>query len=371
MSGNGFLRNYWYAAAWDHELGHEPLGRKFLNEPVVMYRTVDGTPVAFEDRCCHRRAPLSLGRVIGDNLQCGYHGLTYDPTGLCIAVPGQTRLPPGAQLRTYPLVERWNWIWIWMGDPAQADPAEIPNFYWHDDPAWTTVGGYLRFDAHYQLLVDNLLDLTHETFLHQQTIGNDHVANTPLANVSRDTTDDVAQSMLAGVSRAELPSVNVTRWMFDIDPPPLYAKAAGFDKPGDRVDRWQIIRFEPPSHVWLDVGVASAGTGAPEGNRAQGASHVVVDGLTPETETSTHYFWTFPRNYRLDDQGLNDFLQKGVHNTFLEDQAMLEGQQTIIDADPDAPIVDINADAGTVAARNIVARLLAKEAQAAPARKRA
>ncbi len=81
-----FLRNYWYVAAWDHEVGREPLGRTFLGDPVVMFRKLDGTPVAFEDRCCHRRAPLSLGRVVEDTLQCGYHGLVYDATGQVIAV---------------------------------------------------------------------------------------------------------------------------------------------------------------------------------------------------------------------------------------------------------------------------------------------
>jgi len=150
--------------------------------------------------------------------------------------------------------------------------------------------------------------------------------------------------------------------MIDVEPPPLYAKAGGFDKPGDRVDRWQIIRFEPPSHVWLDVGVAAAGTGAPEGDRAQGITHTVVDGITPETESSTHYFWTFPRNYRLDDKTTDDLLQTSVHDTFLEDIEMLEGQQRIIDADPTAATIDINADGASVQARRIVDNLLAEEA---------
>jgi vanillate O-demethylase monooxygenase subunit len=358
-----FLKNYWYVAAWDHELKNAPLGRTFLGEPVVMYRAKDGTPVAFEDRCCHRRAPLSLGRVVGDDLQCGYHGLVYDRTGQCIAVPGQTALPPGARLRAYPVVERWNWVWIWMGDPAAADPALIPNIWWHDHPDWAVVGGYLNFRCQYQLLVDNLLDLTHETFLHAKTIGNEHVARTPLAKVTRDTADDIAHSVLKGCATGGR-SVTATRWMLDIAPPPFYAKACGFDKPGDRVDRWQFIRFEPPSHVWLDVGVAVPGSGAPQGDRRQGFSHVVVDSITPETERSTHYFWTFPRNYKVGDRALSDFLQKGVHNTFLEDQAMLEGQQRVIEADPAAPEIDINADGASVQARRIVAQLLEAEVKA-------
>ncbi len=221
---------------------------------------------------------------------------------------------------------------------------------------------YLNMKCHYQLLVDNLLDLTHETFLHAKTIGNEHVASTPLATVTRDGTDALALSSIGRMAK-EGPSVTAVRWMLGIDPPPLLAKAGGFDKPGERVDRWQIIRFEPPSHVWLDVGVAAAGTGAPEGDRGQGITHTVVDGITPETESSTHYFWTFPRNYRLHDSKLDDFLQKGVHNTFLEDVEMLEGQQRIIDADPDAATIDINADGASVHARRIVDRLLAEEAK--------
>ena len=356
-----FLKNYWYVAATPEELGQNPLGRKLLGEPVVMYRTTGGTPVAFEDRCCHRRAPLSRGHVIGDNLQCGYHGLTYNSKGECIGVPGQTTTPPGAGVKCYPVVERWGWVWIWMGDIANADDSEIPNLYWHDDPDWTRqVGGYLHIEGHYQLLIDNLLDLTHLTFLHGNTIGNAHVANTPLANVTRNSRKEFKNSALERVSR-DLPSANAIRWMYNIDPPPLYARSGGFTDPDDRVDRWQMIRFEPPSHVWLDVGLARAGTGAPEGDRSQGATHTVIDAITPETETSTHYFWTFPRSYRLNDVELNEYLQNGVASTFLEDKVMIEGQQAIIDADPSAPQFEINADAAAIIARNIIAELLEKE----------
>lgn len=357
-----FLRNYWYVAATPAEVNNEPLARMLLGEPVVMYRTTDGRPVAFEDRCCHRRAPLSQGHVIGDTLQCGYHGLTFNADGECIAIPGQTTTPPGARVRTYPVVERWGWVWIWMGEAAEADADEIPELHWHDDPAWTHIEGYLRIESHYQLLIDNLLDLTHETFLHSSTIGNEHVANTPLAKVSRNSRAEMAGTALERVSR-DLPSVNAVRWMLGIQPPPMYARSGGFNDPEDRVDRWQIIRFEPPSHVWLDVGSAWAGTGAPDGDRSRGVTHTVVNGITPETETSTHYFWTFPRNHQLDDEELSQFFQVGVEKTFLEDKTMLEGQQAIIDARPDAPQIDINADAGSVAARRIIAELLEAERQ--------
>src|SRR5690606_18211680 len=131
-----------------------------LNEPVVLFRREDGTPVALEDRCCHRHAPLSLGKVVGDNLQCGYHGLTFGPSGECVDVPTQDRIPPGAGVRAFPAVERWKWVWVWMGDPACADDSLIPNWYWMNDPEWRVVKGrYFNVKCNYLLIMDNLLDL--------------------------------------------------------------------------------------------------------------------------------------------------------------------------------------------------------------------
>src|SRR5215831_15600924 len=88
-----FLRNYWYVAASDEEVGRKPLRRLILNEPVALFRLEDGTPVAFEDRCAHRHLPLSMGKLVGDRLQCHYHGLQYDRTGACVRIPGQELIP--------------------------------------------------------------------------------------------------------------------------------------------------------------------------------------------------------------------------------------------------------------------------------------
>ena len=131
-----FLKNSWYVAAWDREVSHQPLGRTFLGEPVVLFRTEGGQPVALEDRCCHRQLPLSMGRVAGGVLQCGYHGLKFDRTGKCVEIPGQDSIPPQARVRAYPLVEKYNWVWIWMGEPEKADPALIPNWWWAEHPDW-------------------------------------------------------------------------------------------------------------------------------------------------------------------------------------------------------------------------------------------
>ena len=357
-----FLKNYWYVAAFTDEVGAQPLGRTLLGEPVVFYRTPSGQPVAFEDRCCHRNAPLSLGRVIGDKLQCGYHGMIFDPSGACVGIPGQVTIPKGAKVQAYPVVDRWHFLWIWMGDPALADASRIPRVQFNDHPNWSYVGGYLHLECHYQLLVDNLLDLSHETFLHSKTIGNEHVADTPLAKVLANNAEALSISPLKELVVVK-PAVTATRWMFDIDPPPLYAKTGGFAERKEKVDRWQLLHFEPPSVVWLDAGVAVAGTGALQGDRSRGITHILFDGITPETETSTHYFWSFPRDYKIDDQSIDAMLQTGVANTFLEDKDMLEGQQRRMTAKPNAPKIDINVDAPSAQARRLVERLLREEAR--------
>src|SRR5947208_10186817 len=111
-----YLRNSWYVAAWDREVSRRPLARTYLDEPVVLFRKEDGTPVALQDRCCHRYLPLSRGKLEADRLRCGYHGLLFDADGKCVEIPGQANIPPQAKVRAFPTQERVGWIWIWMGD---------------------------------------------------------------------------------------------------------------------------------------------------------------------------------------------------------------------------------------------------------------
>jgi vanillate O-demethylase monooxygenase subunit len=172
MSG-AFLRNAWYVAAQADEVGRTPLGRILLGEPVVLFRKEDGSAVALEDRCCHRRAPLHKGKILGDLLQCGYHGFTFDATGACVRIPGQDRVPPSVGVKAYPLVEQHGFLWIWMGERAKADPALIPDFHRNRDPGWKAVGSRLPIAANYLLVVENLIDLSHVGFVHAKTIGTD------------------------------------------------------------------------------------------------------------------------------------------------------------------------------------------------------
>ena len=340
-----FLRNFWYVAAYDHEVGRKPVGRMILGEPVVLFRRQDGTPVALEDRCVHRHLPLSMGKLVGDHLQCHYHGLRYDCSGQCVKVPGQDAVPPSARVKAYPVVERYRWLWIWMGDPALADPDKITDFHWFDDPAWGAKGCYLHVKANWQLIVDNLLDLTHLAFVHESTIGNAALVDNAAVKVTRAPNNVV-----------------VTRWIIDAPAPPTFVKAGGFTTP---VDRWQIIDFVPPAFLRLDVGCTPTGTGAPQGRRVGGIGMRNLNAITPETETTSHYFWGQAHDWDVGNRALTDMLVEQITTAFLEDVAVFEAQQRNMTILPNAPHIDINADTGVIQARRILDRIHQEELAAA------
>ncbi|MBV9151473.1 MAG: Rieske 2Fe-2S domain-containing protein, partial [Alphaproteobacteria bacterium] len=154
------LRNAWYIAAWADELGSAPLARRICNEPVVLFRGKDGRAAALTDRCCHRAAPLHLGTLIEGRIQCGYHGLVFDGSGRCVAIPGQSRIPEDARVRSYPIIEKNQLVWLWMGEAEKADPSLIVDFPYHDDKAkWPNKHDMYPIRGNYMLMVDNLMDL--------------------------------------------------------------------------------------------------------------------------------------------------------------------------------------------------------------------
>jgi phenylpropionate dioxygenase-like ring-hydroxylating dioxygenase large terminal subunit len=149
-------------AAWGREVSRQLLARTLLEEPVVLFRKEDASVVALEDRCCHRHLPLSRGRLEADTLRCGYHGLLFDASGTCIEIPGQANIPREAKVRSFPTLERYGWVWIWMGEPARADAALIPNWWWAEHPEWAfSRPDPIHVRCNYQLISDNVLDVTH------------------------------------------------------------------------------------------------------------------------------------------------------------------------------------------------------------------
>jgi phenylpropionate dioxygenase-like ring-hydroxylating dioxygenase large terminal subunit len=337
--------NAWYAAAWDTEVGRTLLARTICERPVVLYRTSEGTPVALAEACWHRLVPLSMGRLDGDNLVCGYHGLAYGPNGRCTRMPAQETLNPSAAVTAYPVVERHRYVWIWPGDPDQADPALVPDLHWNDDPAWAGDGELIQLDCDYRLVLDNLMDLTHEQFLHSDSLANDELS---------DAEPDVEH---------DEDSVTLTRWMHGIEAPPFLAMQLKRKAPQYRgpVDRWQMIRFTAPSTITIDVGVAPVGSGAPEGDRSAGVNGHVLNTITPAGPGSCHYFWAFTRNYHLGDQGLTNLLRQSVSRVFGQDSDMLGAQQRAIEANPEHEFYNLNIDIGAMWVRRIIEAKVAAE----------
>lgn len=345
ISGNeGFLRNSWYVAAFDNEVGSEPLARMFLNEPVVLYRDKAGAPVALEDRCCHRQLPLSQGNVIGDMLQCGYHGLEFDRNGDCVKVPGQSQIPPESSIRSYPVTEKWNWIWIWMGDPSRADESLIPDWHWVGDEGWRTVkgngGSPMPVACAYQLVSDNLLDISHLTYVHASSIGNDAIMDFPIKT-------ERSNSM-----------VKMTRMVMDRPAAPFWGWAGKFT---GNVDRWMETTCEMPAFVVNDAGSVELGTDMRPGHRDRGIEMRVLNAPTPETDTSCHYFYAHARNFGLDDPEIQNAYLTQFTDVFLEDKFVLEGQQRMMSLKPDEAGIDINSDAPSIAARNMLRELIDAE----------
>jgi phenylpropionate dioxygenase-like ring-hydroxylating dioxygenase large terminal subunit len=339
-----FLRNCWYVAAWGSEVGRAPLARTFLNQPVLLYRTEAGRAIAFEDRCCHRNLPLSMGQLEGDFIRCGYHGLKFDSTGACVEVPGQANVPPEARVRTYPLIEKWGLVWIWTGDTARVDESLLPHWQWLEEPGWAVARGNdakpLPMKCNWQLNNDNLLDLSHVVYVHAKTLGGASLDRYP-------------------VKTERLPrSIRMMRWIPDVPPIPLWAKYLNY---AGNVDRWQGGEIEIPTHSTTDVGFAPVGTLKPDGDRDKAIALKALITATPETETSSFMFYAQVRNFAVDDAEMTRHFVVDGRAIFLEDIAVMEAQQRRRMAKPGAPTIDISADAPHLAMRRLLEQLICAE----------
>lgn len=333
-----YLRNAWYVAGWPGEITRRPLRRTFLNEPVVLFRRQDGTPVALADRCPHRFVPLSLGKLVGDELQCIYHGLRFDASGACAFNPhGDGAIPRRAQVRSFPLLERHGVVWIWLGEAARAPATQLPDLSIVDDPAFALVFGTMLVKANYLLVSDNLLDLSHVQFLHP-------LLRVPDGAVRRHDVrqdGDTVWSML---------------WRDNALPNVLHQLFWPKDKIGDSRAH---MRWNAPSVLLLDTGITERGRPAEEG-----VSVPSVHLLTPETDNTTHYFWGFLRNRDVDDAAVSERIRAvGLQAFEEEDRPVIEAQQANIQS---ADVMNLgpallSPDAAAVRARRILERLIEAE----------
>lgn len=336
-----FPLNQWYVAGFAWELKDQPLGRTLLGKPLVLFRTADGQPAALEDRCCHRALPLSHGTLEERGVRCGYHGLLFNGDGQCLEVPGQAKVPSKARVPAYPVQERDQLIWVWFGNADQPQPSsEPPAYEFHSNDDYLFEGGAYHYDAPYQLIHDNLLDLSHLGYVHLRTIGGN--ASIHMNAQMRVDSDDT--------------HVKVTRHMPGSVPPPTYTAAYPFK---GKVDRWQEIEFHV-SHLRIWTGAADAGTESLDDPQRGGFHMRGFHGVTPETETTSHYFWTMATNPKDNREAIAAKVVEQTVLTFDEDKGVIEAQYRNMLEFADRPMVDIHVDVGANRARRIIEALRLK-----------
>src|SRR5215472_15027690 len=337
------LRNCWYVAGWSHHFPKDGVvARTILRDPIVLYRKRDGGIVALESRCCHRHAPLSRGRIEGDDLRCMYHGLKFAPSGKCIEIPQQDIIPSTAVVRSYPVVEQDCWVWIWMGDPALAERALIPRALNHNHPDWFMLTGELAYDANYELINDNLLDLSHLSYVHQSTLG----------------------SMSWGDSRPRTTRIErglrIERWVVN-HPRPNYLGLP----PGSLSDMWAAYDYMVPGVFLLATKSYPAGIAAECGMQAPTADPDCVSStsqaVTPISESKTVYYYSSCLSRKFADAQHSRQQMAVIERAFAEDRAMIEAQQEVIANTPKTRMLQLASDGGLNQFRRLMAGLIEAE----------
>lgn len=340
-----FIKNCWYVVAWDNEIKADALfSRRIINVPLVLWRDSQNAIVALEDRCCHRGAPLSLGRKEGaDCVRCMYHGLVFDQTGHCVSAPAQERIPPAMSVKRYASVERHSWVWVWMGNPADADESLIPATPYLDHPLWRSKQGYIHYNVNYLLIADNLLDFSHLPFLHPTTLGG---------------SSDYA-SVLPTVERFDR-GIKLTKLVRNTEAPAYSASLASFD-PSTPVDRWMNYEFLVPSILLMDTGMVPNGMDTSDRDPSRAVAFRGYQALTPETESSTHYFFAHAHNCHIDDPRVTEGVHANIITAFEEDRVMITAQQKNLEADPNFKMVPLSIDNALSQFRWLVNKFIEQE----------
>jgi len=339
-SVSGYVRNAWYVASWAQDLAPEkPFAITILGEPIVIWRTAGGALHALEDRCVHRLAPLSLGRCEGERLRCMYHGLLFDPNGVVAEIPGQDIIPAGARVRSYAVTERHSWVWVWMGDAALADPALVPPAVGYDDPDYILGHGQLDYAAQARLINDNLLDFSHLSYVHANSFG--------------------AGPQFAQTQPAIIPlerGVRVQRWIAN-------TLGASNRKSTVPVDSWQSYDFLVPGILLMWSGNYPAGTAQaldftpPERDAAIAGLNFTSQAVTPLTDKTSRYFFSWGPHRRHGDEAMRDGMMQLAGVAFDEDKVMIEAQQRVIDMTPDPRIMPTSHDRGVTLFNRLVQKL--------------
>ncbi|RKF19184.1 aromatic ring-hydroxylating dioxygenase subunit alpha [Altericroceibacterium spongiae] len=339
-----YVRNAWYVAGWAQELDTEtPFAITILGERIVIWRTGSGSIHALEDRCVHRLAPLSLGRCEGERLRCMYHGLLFDPDGRVVEMPGQDKIPPRAQVRCYPVMERHSWIWVWMGDPALADEDLIPPAVGLDHPDYILGHGQLDYEAEARLINDNLLDFSHLTFVHANSFGSGpQFAASPARITPLDR------------------GVRYQRWIEN-------TRGSSSRASEEPMDSYMTYDFLIPGVLLMTGGVFPLGTakelghGVPDYDKAVSGVTFTSQAVTPMMDRTARYFFSWGPHRKHGDESARDILMKIAGQAFDEDKVMIEAQQKVINMTPDPQVMPSAHDRGVTLFNRLVEKLAKEE----------
>jgi vanillate O-demethylase monooxygenase subunit len=337
-----YVLNCWYCAGWSRDIGAALTRETICERDIVLWRRADGGLAALEDMCPHRFLPLSEGKLVGDAVQCGYHGMTFDGSGACVRVPGQSAIPDRARVRAYPVAERNGVVWVWMGEPDKADEGRIFDLPQLSAEGWALHHGEaLRIAAPYLAVAENLCDPAHVSFVHPTTLGNAASEDVPVQ------------------TRREGDVIVTWRWIRDSEPIGFFKKFGNF---AGNVDRWHYYHLHTPNVAAIDFGSADARLALPEDERDRGVRIFAVHMLTPIDETTTLDRWMHARNTATDVEGVEDQMDAMFRTAFAEDVAILEAAQRQEERHPGRRQIDIASDAGAKLYRRTVERMLAEEA---------
>ena len=347
-----FVRNCWYVAAWTEELSADFLTCTIINEPIVIYRKSDNSLVALEDRCAHRMAPLSQGKRQGDDIRCMYHGLVFSPSGNCIEIPGQDKIPARLCVKSYPVVERHSWIWVWMGDPELADEDLIPPAHGGANNEWYLPHNHLDYETNYMLICDNLTDFSHLGYVHTQSFGSDEQWAQKAPTITQ-------------LDRG----IRMSRWLKSVAPIPPLGEAAKHQA----VDHWATYDFLVPGVLIFYNALYPVGTAEKANNEAPTEAlgtplytHYSIQAVTPKTDKSTRYLYCWGPSKSLGTEEEAEIMRTILLKAFLEDQVIIEAQHKVIQFDPTRTAVSILADKGVVMFQRTIERMIQEENKLIP-----
>ena len=336
-----YLRNVWYVASLTSEIDRRLTAFRILGDRIVVFRDSRGQPIALEDACPHRKLPLSKGRLCGDVVECGYHGLTFNKDGICVQSPTQTRIPPTARVRSYPVTDKYGLLWLWMGDATLADESEILSIENFDSPDWhMTTGDAMSCKCNYLYLTDNLLDPSHVAWVHRTSFAASGTEDTPLELEER------TESLI------------VSRWIYDCEVPAFYAPLVKFNGRCDRLQHYEV-RY-PSIAINKSIFVPAGHGGSNWQTSANAYVMISYNFLTPIDECHTRYHWLQHRNTDTDEVAITEKIASGAKLAFKEDRDILEAVHEGI-ATETSRHINLALDAAAIRFRRNLGKRIARE----------